>query len=133
MSNLFSFHGRIRRSEWWLTRLIILGGLAFNWAFLVAVGSASTADDGGPLALFLFPVLLAGFVAVLWIDVAAGVKRLHDLDMTGWMYLLVLIPFIGGLFALIALGFMDGTAGPNDYGPSAKYPDRTRLAAMLYD
>lgn len=132
MNTLFTLEGRLRRSEWWLTRLLVLGLFI---AFLIVVGvlDATVGIDGGSGEAMLVVLSMAGFAAVLWIDVCAGVKRLHDQDMSGWMYLLVLVPALGALFALIVLGIIDGTPGSNDYGPSTKYPDRSRLAAMLFD
>ena len=44
------------------------------------------------------------------------VKRLHDIDLSGWWYLLFMIPFIGIVFALVICGFMPGTKGENRYG-----------------
>lgn len=134
MHTLFTFHGRIRRSEWWLTRLVLLSAVI---AMLIVVGGLDATvggvDEGGPAAVPVGLLMIALFGVMVWIDAAAGVKRLHDQDMSGWMYLLVLLPVLGGLFALIVFGIMDGTHGPNDHGPSAKYPDRSRLSTMLFD
>jgi len=132
-SSLFSFQGRLRRSEWWLIRLVVLGALVAAVALVAVVDAATGLTGEGSVDLLLGLVLLAGFAVVVWIELAAGVKRLHDQDLSGWMIVLILIPGVGALFALIVLGILDGTAGPNDYGPSAKYPDRSRLAAMLFD
>ena len=50
-------------------------------------------------------------------QVAIGVKRLHDRNKTGWWMLIILLPVIGGLWYLIECGFLKGTTGPNTYGP----------------
>jgi len=60
------------------------------------------------------------FVAVLWARIALIVKRWHDRDKSGWMYLVLLIPLIGPLWTIIECGFVDGTQGTNRYGPSPK-------------
>ena len=60
-----------------------------------------------------------------------AVKRLHDQDMTGWFILLVFVPVIGGLFAFVVMGCLDGTHGVNKFGPSSKYPDTYR--ATVFD
>ena len=49
-------------------------------------------------------------------SLAAGVRRLHDLDKSGWWYLLVLIPIIGAL-VLLYFFVQKGTAGANRFGP----------------
>ena len=47
------------------------------------------------------------------------IKRLHDVNLSGWWGLLNLIPYIGGLFGLIVI-FIDSNRGPNQYGPDPK-------------
>ena len=53
------------------------------------------------------------------VELALGVKRLHDRDMSGWWTLISFVPF-GGFILLVILGFLDGTQGPNRFGPSPK-------------
>ena len=45
-----------------------------------------------------------------------GIRRLHDLDKTGWWLLLGFVPLINLAFALYLI-FVEGTRGPNRYGP----------------
>ena len=55
-------------------------------------------------------------------------RRLHDINQTGWIYLgLVIagfIPFINFLasIAQIVIACIPGTVGPNKYGPDPKNP-----------
>lgn len=44
------------------------------------------------------------------------IRRLHDLNRSGWWALIMLIPFVNLLFAIYIL-FFKGTEGPNKYGP----------------
>ena len=41
------------------------------------------------------------FLAVIVPSLALTVRRLHDANFSGWMYLLVLIPFVGGIILLV--------------------------------
>lgn len=43
------------------------------------------------------------------------IRRLHDLNKTGWLCLIMLIPVINTLFGIYLL-FAPGTVGYNDYG-----------------
>ena len=43
------------------------------------------------------------------------VQRLHDLDKTGWLYLLFLVPLLNIFFGLYVL-FARGTQGANRFG-----------------
>ncbi len=56
------------------------------------------------ILLFLYPTY------------AICTKRWHDRGKSGWWSLLALVPVIGGLWALIELGFLGGEPGVNAYG-----------------
>ena len=62
---------------------------------------------------------------------AQGVKRLHDLNKSGWLILLCCVPIIGWIFALYML-FADGTVGPNPYGadPKNRMPYQAQPASV---
>jgi uncharacterized membrane protein YhaH (DUF805 family) len=51
----------------------------------------------------------------IWLAVAA--KRWHDRGKSGWWTLIVLVPFIGGIWMFVEAGCLRGTVGPNNYGP----------------
>lgn len=51
------------------------------------------------LALVAFAFGLVNLVPSL----AVAVRRLHDVDLSGWFYLLGLVPLVGGLILLVLL------------------------------
>lgn len=63
---------------------------------------------GGVAALAIY-----GFF--IYLTIIVGIRRLHDLNRTGWMYLLLFVPLVGFIFALYMI-FAAGTPGENDYG-----------------
>jgi uncharacterized membrane protein YhaH (DUF805 family) len=98
-----TFHGRARRSEYWWFQL-----------FLAIAGVASGIADAivsAPLAWFAFLVLLVSFLPSL----AVFVRRLHDVDRSGWWVLLFVVPLIGPI-ALFIFVLSRGTDGPNRFG-----------------
>ena len=110
LGNYATFSGRAPRAEfWWFALFVLLGNLLFGIVDGLIFGAAS---DGQPVSLLgaLFSL------AVLLPNIAVGVRRLHDRDMSGWWYLLVLVPVLG---ALVLLWFFvqKGTDGPNRFGP----------------
>ena len=127
---LFSFQGRMRRSHWWLTRLIVWSLTVALLALSGALGLLTSNEDAAFAAIFSSPVMLL-YPVVAWIDIAACVNRLHDTGITGWAYLMVLIPFIGGLLSLVVMGCLDGTRGWNKFGDSPKYPELSRNAIVF--
>lgn len=95
----------------------LLPGLIVAILAGLTLAASHAASGGGGVGLALIAVLveLAVAVAALPIVFSAYIRRLHDLNMTGWLSLLILIPFLGLLFALYLL-FAPGTAGANNYG-----------------
>jgi len=62
-------------------------------------------------ALFLFLWILQYF--------PLSIRRLHDLNASGWYVLLTFVPF--GQLLILWLMFKKGTTGPNKYGPPPEY------------
>ena len=100
--NFFDFSGRASKSEYWWFQLyaIIIYGMQFVFQ--------------GDLVL-VFSILVIANIIPLY---AAGVRRLHDTDMSGWMVLISVIPLIG--LYIIVLLIADGTKGKNRFGPKPK-------------
>jgi uncharacterized membrane protein YhaH (DUF805 family) len=93
---LFLFNGRLNRKGYWLfTAPIVL---------LAILGQQEVIVVNTIIMLCL-----------VWISFAVIIKRLHDINKSGWWSLIVLIPILGGL-ATLALGFMKGSQGENDFG-----------------
>lgn len=75
-SKYADFNGRASRSEyWWWTLFVVLCSIATN-----IIGDQAS-------ALFSLGTLLPSF--------AVGSRRLHDVDKSGWLQLLYLIPILG--------------------------------------
>ncbi len=77
----------------------------------------------GTLVLFIKPLavlgsllLFATYVAALVFSIAFMVRRLHDMDASGWWTLLVLLPLVNLVFVLVLL-FYPGSDGDNRFGP----------------
>jgi uncharacterized membrane protein YhaH (DUF805 family) len=49
-------------------------------------------------------------------SIAVAMRRLHDTDRSGWWLLIAFIPFIGSIVLLIFF-VLEGTRGPNRFGP----------------
>lgn len=58
-------------------------------------------------------------LAILIPSIAVSVRRLHDIDRTGWWVLISLVPLIGWI-VLLVFHVQDSTPGPNRYGPNPK-------------
>jgi uncharacterized membrane protein YhaH (DUF805 family) len=109
MKKFFNFRDRASRSEYWYFQLIFaiisiplfIYEDSFNDAHLIYSGVS------GILVLILFIPALS-----------VSVRRLHDINKSGWFVLISAIPFIGWI--ILAVMLIDkGTLGKNKFG---KYP-----------
>lgn len=73
------------------------------------------AETFGTLELLFAVAAFALGVFQLAANIMLGVRRLHDLDKSGWWMLLLCVPLVNLFFALYLL-FFKGTEGPNEYG-----------------
>lgn len=125
-AQLLSFEGRQRRLHFWLVAIAIaiINAIVSSFTFGPAYMAALT-GSGSPAAM-LSGLGLVGcivWLALLWPSLANGVKRCHDRNKSGWWLVLMWLAcftIIGALWPLIELGFLDGTQGPNKFGPSPK-------------
>lgn len=97
------FTGRASRSEywWWALFTFIVGAVL---AIVFGNGTAGSIISGlVTLALFLPGLGLC-------------VRRLHDINRSGWFVLLSLIPLIGAIILIIWF-VKESDPTPNQYGP----------------
>ncbi|MEO4006093.1 DUF805 domain-containing protein [Flavobacterium sp. CAU 1735] len=116
IDNYATFSGRARRAEYWnfmLFHIVIMFALWIG--FFVGLGAESEIIGG------LIGVLLLLYIAgSILPSLAVTVRRLHDVNKSGWMYLVSLIPF--GSFVLLYYMVSYGDHGRNDYGEDPKMP-----------
>lgn len=122
------FSGRSRRKEYWMFALgvaivyailtvLLLGGLDFNGGGFSAVSGAS------------FAILMIFALAIFVPALAVMVRRFHDQDKSGWFVLLNFIPYVGGIVVLVMM-CLEGTKGPNRYGPDPKASEHGAPSAI---
>ncbi len=92
----------------------IVVGLVFGVS-AAAIGQAESGAFGGIsiVAIVIFAVL---YIALIYFVFVFAIRRLHDLNQSGWLSLLLLIPLVNIIFGLYIL-FGKGTQGVNKYGP----------------
>ncbi|MES2502660.1 MAG: DUF805 domain-containing protein [Pseudomonadota bacterium] len=90
------FAGRAKRPEYWWFAL-------FCMAIAVVLEFVSS------------PVSWAFSLATLLPSLAVGARRLHDMNKSGWMQLLWLIPVFGWIYLIYVLA-QPGDAADNQHG-----------------
>ncbi|WP_303309978.1 DUF805 domain-containing protein [Hymenobacter sp. BT730] len=106
------FTGRARRKEYWMFVLFqILIGIAAIVLDSVLGTSIDSVGSG-------YLSLLASLIFIIP-GLAVAVRRLHDVEKSGWFLLIGFIPVIGAIWLLV-LFCTEGTRGENKYGPDPK-------------
>ena len=110
MRRYADFAGRTSRSDYWWFKLSLFA-LLLVAAFVDGMTSGDRDfDDAG------LPIVGLVLVAHLVPGLAAGVRRLHDTDRSGWLLLIGLIPLVGPI-VLVVWFCQTGTSGANQFGP----------------
>jgi len=115
-----TFSGRAQRAEYWYFAL-------FNIIIsFVLVGIDTVLGFGGDMGMGVLSGIYS--LAVLLPSLAVGVRRLHDIERSGWWLLIGFIPLIG--FIVLIIWFVkDSQAGENKYGPNPKGVGNSPVAA----
>lgn len=108
LKDYFQFKGRASRKEYWMFIL-------FNAIFaMIAMGldnvlglTFGNLPYGVIYSIYCLAIIIPSFAVLI--------RRLHDIDKSGWMCLISLIPLIGGIW-LFVLMCMKGNPLANQYG-----------------
>ena len=111
-SKYVTFSGRARRAEYWW---FILATMIVGFVIALIDAVIGFGEFG------LFGNLWS--LAILLPTLAAGVRRLHDTDRSGWWTLMWFLPIIGWIVLIVFLATR-GTEGANRFGPDPLRGDR---------
>jgi len=100
----FTTRGRTNRLKYFLQILIP--------SFIAVVGNGIASAASPEAAGFGALILLTGGILTIF----PAVRRLHDINVSGWYFLFSLVPLANLILGLILL-FKKGTEGSNQYGP----------------
>ena len=106
-SKYVDFQGRAARPEYWWW-VLFMGIATIVLQILDAVLFGSFGGIGVLYGVFSLAMLLPG--------ISVSIRRLHDVDKSGWLLLIGFIPLIGALVLFYFLA-QRGTIGPNRFGP----------------
>lgn len=112
---LFSPFGRLSRSDYWLKAIpiqivVALAQLYLVFTMLAAMEHAQGVNQLGWAIFFILSTVM------MWVGVVTSIKRLHDMDRSGWWLLASMIPVIGWFIWIFFM--FKGTEGPNRFGHS---------------
>lgn len=108
MRRYVDFNGRSTRREFWIFTLVLT---LIAIVGMVLDSAAGNGTHGRPMVA-TFLLVVPHYIPAL----AVSVRRLHDIDKTGWWVLIGLLP--PGALVLLIFCAQPGTPGPNRFGPA---------------
>ena len=101
------FTGRANREEFWM---YVLVNIVISVIFYILTRI--------PILRVLFWIVYILFcLAILIPSIALGIRRLHDVNYTGWLMLLCIIPVVN-IIVVFLLCVIEGNEYDNQYGPA---------------
>lgn len=103
----FRYDGRASRGEyWWFVLYQSLALFTVYLIFIVAITMTQSSDPSGttalgPVVTIYIAVLVLCGLQLFVVGLSLAIRRLHDAGMSGWMYLLSLVPTVGGIVLLV--------------------------------
>ncbi|GAB3586154.1 hypothetical protein GCM10027406_35720 [Leifsonia lichenia] len=122
------FDGRASRSEywWWALANAVIGLVLYVILLLGAAVGSSIDENGrgvpGPGIAIGIILFVAWGLAVIIPGLALAARRLHDVNLSGWLLLLLLIPSLGGIAILVMTLLPPNPAGARFDRPDAEVP-----------
>lgn len=107
MEKYFKFNGSSTRSEYWGVNIV--GGIcAFILAMFGTIITGASSSTFGVIVGAL--ILIATFVAAIWLSVATAVRRCRDAGLNPWWAAAVCIPYLGWI-VFVVLGCLKTDEG----------------------
>ncbi len=119
------FSGRAPRAEFWYFQLFIL----VVEAVLIALSAASSDREVSPISMVVGILLTLFGLGIFLPALAVQVRRLHDIDKSGWWMFIQLVPLVGGIILLVFL-CRKSTDGANRFGPNPYGHDQRVVEAF---
>ncbi|QOP42170.1 DUF805 domain-containing protein [Sulfurimonas marina] len=122
---LFSAKGCYTRAQWWKVFVSLIALSIALWMmeyFFVIKGMADMAtnvlngdaaseisrrvDKKIGLGMVISVIFTISWFVMFWVSLVTSIKRFHDANLSGWMWLLNFIPFVGPIIVFIINGFV---------------------------
>lgn len=111
LSKFKDYRGRACRTEFW-----IFMGFNFSVSVVLIGISIVLAMQDSDAAVNIVLLIIPFYLIMLPSEIALHVRRLHDLNQSGWLLIvLYLVPY-----AIMIVGCIAGNKGNNRFGPASK-------------
>ncbi|MBW4009593.1 DUF805 domain-containing protein [Moraxella osloensis] len=129
----FDWHGRVSRMQFLaystFNALIALMLVALLFVMIGGFqGMVNASSEQLPMSLL--GASSVGVAVLFYLQLAVSKRRFNDLNITGWLALLMLVPGVNVLVYLYLLA-VEGTAGANYYGLPARPATQLKTVLMV--
>ncbi|MDR0734853.1 MAG: DUF805 domain-containing protein [Elusimicrobiota bacterium] len=118
--------GRANITQYWIPCFFSVFVLMFLFIFITSIPPGRYTGMAAKvlgITIIIFNIFLFLYIPLTVIAVlTCSIRRMHDLDKSGWWILVSWVPFIGQILFFI-LTIMPGSEGNNQHGPQPE-PDR---------
>lgn len=115
-TNYVNFAGRARRKEYWGYALFwTIAFVALLIAGLMLDEASGALESGRDLPVASFGIVGTFMVATFFPGMALAVRRLHDIGVSGWLVLIVVIPL--GWLVMLVFALVPTQKRENRWGP----------------
>lgn len=117
LKNWKNFSGRASRSEyWWVALANVIVSAVLGTILMVAFVAVAAATNGSDTAMGVLLVAVWGVMALVGLativpSLSLGIRRLHDTNQSGWMYLISFIPYVGSIVLIVLMAQASNPAG----------------------
>ena len=137
-SSPFSPRGRFSRYSFLAWNFVLNIAVMIIVMAIIAIAGAATnlLTMTDPSQVMAFYTSGVGLVAIAIMLVAFVftiiffIRRLHDINMSGWWSLLSIIPIVNIIFGIFAL-VKKGTEGGNNFGPARATPKWEKVVGII--
>ena len=113
-NKFFTTKGRSSRKEC-IYKILIITFFMVSWDYTKDIYAKEY-----NIASFLYVLIIGCGGVVMFLQYfPLAIRRLHDLNASGWYVLLTFVPF--GQFLILWIMFKKGTVGSNKYGDPPEY------------
>ena len=117
LKNWKNFSGRASRSEyWWVALANVIVMAVLGTILMVAFVAVAAATNGSDTAMGVLLVAVWGVMALVGLativpSLSLGIRRLHDTNQSGWLYLVNFVPYVGSIILIVLMAQASNPAG----------------------
>ncbi|MCU5787156.1 DUF805 domain-containing protein [Alloalcanivorax marinus] len=126
---MFQTAGRLGRARYFVYVMALTMILYVAMGLAMAAGLGVDPSGGGAMMILMMLVVAVVGIFMTVMSIIYGIRRLNDVNMSGWLILLMFVPIANFVIAIMLL-FVPGSKGANNYGPKPA-PNSTGVIVAL--